>query len=215
MNEQEVEIINSLTKTEKIKIFLKNNIKLFIIFIILILLLIFGYLSFIEFSKTKKEKISNLYKNTIIAFTENNKLETKNKLIDVINEKDKTYSPLALYFLIENELLGTRNEVNKYFDIIIYEISLEKTIKDLNIYKKALYNSNFESEEILLEIIEPLIKSESLWRAHALYLMGEYYYSKSKKQKSKEFFNRIVSLNEANKDIRLEAQKRLQRDFSD
>ena len=215
MNEQEVEIINSLTKTEKIKIFLKNNIKLFIIFIILILLLIFGYLAFIEFSKTKKEKISNLYKNTIIAFTENNKLETKNKLIDVINEKDKTYSPLALYFLIENELLGTRNEVNKYFDIIIYEISLEKTIKDLNIYKKALYNSNFESEEILLEIIEPLIKSESLWRAHALYLMGEYYYSKSKKQKSKEFFNRIVSLNEANKDIRLEAQKRLQRDFSD
>lgn len=215
MNEQEVEIINSLTKAEKIKIFLKNNIKLFIIFIILILLLIFGYLAFIEFSKTKKEKISNLYKNTIIAFTENNKLETKNKLIDVINEKDKTYSPLALYFLIENELLGTRNEVNKYFDIIIYEISLEKTIKDLNIYKKALYNSNFESEEILLEIIEPLIKSESLWRAHALYLMGEYYYSKSKKQKSKEFFNRIVSLNEANKDIRLEAQKRLQRDFSD
>ena len=187
MNEQEVEIINSLTKAEKIKIFLKNNIKLFIIFIILILLLIFGYLAFIEFSKTKKEKISNLYKNTIIAFTENNKLETKNKLIDVINEKDKTYSPLALYFLIENELLGTRNEVNKYFDIIIYEISLEKTIKDLNIYKKALYNSNFESEEILLEIIEPLIKSESLWRAHALYLMGEYYYSKSQKRLQRDF----------------------------
>jgi len=45
--------------------------------------------------------------------------------------------------------------------------------------------------------------------------MAEYFYSKDHKQKSKEFFNQIIILEKSNSDIRLQAEKRLNRDLSD
>jgi len=66
-----------------------------------------------------------------------------------------------------------------------------------------------------LNILNPVIKSESVWKSHALYLMAEYFYSKNEMQKSKEFFNQIVNLENANNEIKLESQKRLNRDLSD
>ena len=45
--------------------------------------------------------------------------------------------------------------------------------------------------------------------------MAEYFYSKNEMQKSKEFFNQIVNLENANQEIKLESQKRLNRDLSD
>ena len=45
--------------------------------------------------------------------------------------------------------------------------------------------------------------------------MAEYFYSKNEKQKSKEFFNQIVNLENANQEIKLESQRRLNRDLSE
>ena len=45
--------------------------------------------------------------------------------------------------------------------------------------------------------------------------MAEYFYSKNEMQKSKEFFNQIVNLENANNEIKVESQKRLNRDLSD
>ena len=215
MNDQEIEIINSLTKTQKIKNFTKKNIKYLISFFVIILLIILGFFALKEINDRKKVEISNLYKNSIINFSDTNKLQIIQNLIEIINKKDETYSPLALYFLIENNLITSKKEINLYFDIIINELKLNKTIKNLNIYKKALYNSDSSSEEEILNIINPLIKEDNIWRSHSLYLIGEYYYSKNQKQKSKEFFEKIISINNSNPDIKLEAQKRLQRDFSE
>ncbi len=215
MNEQEIEIINSLTRTQKIKNFTKKNIKFIILIIIVILLSIFGFFVLKEINDRKKVEISNLYKNSIINFSDTNKAQVIKNLTGIIKKKDETYSPLALYFLIENNLISSKEEVNLYFDIIINELKLNKTIKDLNIYKKALYNSDFSSEEEILNIINPLIKENNIWRSHSLYLIGEYYYSKNQKQKAKEFFEKIISINNTNPEIKLEAQKRLQRDFSE
>ena len=215
MNEQDIEIIDSLNRSQKIKNFFKNNLKIILVILFLILLVVFGYLVFKEFQEDKRIKISNLYKNTILNFNENNKDKTISNLKEIINEKDDTYSPLALYFIIENDLILSQDKVNEYFDKIIYDLNLNKTIKNLNIYKKALYNSNYQSGEELLKILDPLLKSDNAWRSHSLYLMGEYYFSKNQKQKSKDFYEKIVKIEDANEDIKLEAQKRLQRDFSD
>ena len=62
--------------------------------------------------------------------------------------------------------------------------------------------------------MKPLINSESVWKSHALYLMAEFFYSKNEKQKSKEFFEKILEMENSNPKIKIEAQKRLQRDFS-
>ena len=98
---------------------------------------------------------------------------------------------------------------------MIEEISLDEEIKNLNIYKKALYNADNSDENDLLKILNPIIKSESVWKSHALYLMAEYFYSKNEMQKSKEFFSQIINLKNVNEEIKLEAQKRLNRDFSE
>tara|TARA_B100002051_G_scaffold220400_1_gene214144 strand:+ start:722 stop:1132 length:411 start_codon:yes stop_codon:yes gene_type:complete len=134
---------------------------------------------------------------------------------EVIEDKDSTYSPLALYYLIDNNLIDNKDEINNLFDILINKTSLETEIKNLIIYKKALYNADFSTESELLDILNSLINSESVWKSHALYLLAEYFYSKNEKQKSKEFFNQILSIENANQDIIKEAQKRLNRDLSE
>ena len=98
---------------------------------------------------------------------------------------------------------------------VIEDISQKKEIKNLIIYKKALYNANFTNENDLLKILKPIINSDSVWKSHALYLMAEYFYSKNQKEKSKEFFNQIISLENANQDFKIESQKRLNRDLSE
>ena len=48
MNDQEIEIIDSLNRSQKIKNFFKNNLKIILTLILLILLTIFGYFVFNE-----------------------------------------------------------------------------------------------------------------------------------------------------------------------
>ena len=136
-------------------------------------------------------------------------------MLEIINEKDSTYSPLSLYFIIDNKLISDVEKINNLFDIIIEKISLDNEIKNLIIFKKASYNADQAQESELLNILNPLINSKSVWKSHALYLMAEYFYSKDQKQKSKEFFNQIISLENANPDIKLQTEKRLNRDLSE
>jgi len=131
----------------------------------------------------------------------------------MVKKNDSTYSPLALYFLIDNNIIEESNELNELFDQVINKTNLETEIKDLIIYKKALFNSDFTSENELLKILNPLINSDSVWKSHALYLLAEYFFSKNEKEKSKEFFNKIMTSKSSNSNIKLEAQKRLNRDF--
>ena len=64
-------------------------------------------------------------------------------------------------------------------------------------------------------MLNPLINSKSVWRSHALYLMAEYFFAEDQNQKAKEFFNQIVGLENSNPDIRVQAEKRLNRDLSE
>ena len=213
--DEDIAIINKNTRSEKIKNFFINNTKKLIIVISAIVLIIFGYFIYEDLKKKNKIKLANRYNLVTIKFISGDKNKFENELIDIVNEKDRTYSPLALYFLIDNNIVNENKKINELFDVIINETSLEEEIKNLVIYKKALFNSDFESENNLIQILSPVINSDSVWRSHALYLMAEYFYYKNQKQKSKDFFNQILTLENSNPNIRIETQKRLNRDFSD
>ena len=213
--DEDTAIINSNTRNEKIKDFFIKNKKLLISFLVIILVLLMGYFAFAEYQDKKKIKISDQYNKTVFEYSSINKENTKSILIDLINKKDSTYSPLALYFIIDNALIIEQSTVNKLFDVIIEDVSLEKEVKNLIIYKKALYNADNSDENELLEILKPILNSESVWKVHGLYFMAEYFYSKNEKQKAKEFFNQIVLLKNANQDLIVESQKRLSRDISE
>ena len=213
--DEDISIINSNTRKEKIKNFFLNNKKKILIFLITIVLLVISFFGYEEFKDNQRERVSNLFYSTIIDYDGNNKEKTANKLKQIIKLKDETYSPLSLYFILDNNLISNRSEINSLFDTLISKTSLDKEIKNLIIYKKGLYNADQVSENELLEILNPIIKSESVWTSHALYLLAEYFYSKNQKQKSKDFFSQIINLKKSNSDIVIQAQKRLNRDLSD
>jgi hypothetical protein len=213
--EEDISIINNNTRNEKVRNFFVNNKNKIISTTVVLVIILIGAYSFDSYKTNKKKEISNKFNSITLTHSENTKEITTKNLVEIINEQDPTYSPLSLYFIIDNKLISNQSEINSYFDILIEKISLDKEIKNLVIYKKALFNSDQAQESDLLNILNPLINSESVWKSHALYLMAEYFYSKDQKQKSKEFFNQIASLEDANPDIKLQAQKRLNRDLSD
>ena len=213
--DEETAIIDQNTRNEKIKNFFtrnKNKIISIVVVLIVILCIFFGYG---EYSDRQKVKLSDKYNSITIQYNAQKKETAKKGLVEIINEKDATYSPLALYFIIDNNLSEQLDEINNYFDILINETSLEKEIKNLIIYKKALFNADQADEIQLLEILKPILNSESVWKSHSLYLIAEFFFSKNQKIKSKEFFEQIVSLQNPNSDILSQTKKRLQRDFSE
>tara|TARA_B100001250_G_scaffold24980_1_gene20702 strand:- start:1234 stop:1878 length:645 start_codon:yes stop_codon:yes gene_type:complete len=213
--DQEVEIISSETRKEKIKNFFINNKKKIISIVICFFLILFSFFFYQEYEKKNNERLANRYNAAIIEYESGEKSKILNTMKDIIEYKDKTYSPLAFYYLLDNDLITSKEETNKYFDILINEIALDSENKNLTIFKKGLFNSEFANENELLNILNPVIKSESIWKPHALYLMAEYYFAKKEKKKSKEFFEQLISLKNISEKIRLEAQKRLRSDFSE
>ena len=214
MNE-DISIINSNTRREKIRNFFINNKKLLIIFFSLIILLVFSYFAYEEIKSRNNKKLAERYNNIIINYDTKNELKIKKELVEIINKKNSTYSVLALYFIIDNDIKSSNEEINEYFDILINEVNFDKEIKNLIIYKKGLFSSDFESENNLIAILNPVINSDSVWKSHALYLIAEYFMDKNQKQKAKEFYNQILNYKKSNDNILVEARKRLNRDFSE
>ena len=212
---EDLSTLNTSNRQEKIKNFFGNHKNKIISGIIILIIIVIGVYSYDKYLVNKKKEISDNFNSITIKFKEDNKESTANQLIEIINKKDPTYSPLSLYFIIDNNLVNDQNIINSLFDTLIENTSLDKEIKNLVIYKKALFNADQFKEEDLLSILNPIINSESVWKSHALYLMAEYFYSGNQNQKAKEFFNQIISLENSNPDIRLQAEKRLNRDLSE
>ena len=215
MSQEDLDIINRETKKEKYINFFKKNKKVLIGLLFLIVFIILFYFIYNFYKVDQKEGIAEKYNNAALNYNPNNNSETILYMKEIILKKDRTYSPLALYFLIDNNLNLPNTEINEYFDIIINDVNLIKSNKYLNIYKKTLFNADLVSEQELLLMINPVLKEENEWKSHALYLMAEYYFENKQFNKSKEFYNNILSLKNGNQNIKLEAKIRLQRDFSD
>jgi len=213
--DEDFSIINSNTRNEKIKNFFLNNKSKLISVIVILIITIIGVLSYDKYLTNKKKEISDKFNSITIDYSEKIKDKTSNSLIEIIKKKDPTYSPLSLYFIIDNNLVSDQSKINSLFDLLINDTSLDREIKNLIIYKKALYNADNAEESDLLSMLNPIINSKSVWKSHSLYLMAEYFYANNQKQKAKEFFNQIITLENSNLDIRLQSEKRLNRDLSE
>ena len=214
--EEEIQIINENARKEKLKNFFAKNSKYLIFSITAVIILILAYFVYVEIKSRNHNKIAEKYNNIVNNFNNLKNTEQSTKeLIRIIEKKNLTYSPLSLYFILDNDLVSENDEINKYFDIVINISSLEKEIKNLNIYKKAIYNSDFVDETELVEILRPVTNSDSIWKSHSLFLLAEFFYFKNNKEESKKLLNEIINDGEGNQEIKLEAQKKLIRDFSE
>ena len=211
---EDIEIINQNTRVEKIKNFFSNNKKKLVGSLVLILLVIFSYFGYQEYKKKQKLGIAGIYNQITLKKITPKNTDDIEELVKIIKKKDPIYSALSLYFIIENDLVSDEKEINNFFDLVI-KSQEEKEIKNLIIYKKAMYNADGVSENDLLNILNPILKSKSVWKSHALLLMADYFEHNNNLIKSKDFLEEIVNSELVNNEIKIEAERRLKRNFSD
>lgn len=212
--DEDISIVNHNTRISLIKKFFKENIKkIFALFFIVITTLLVFFV-YDEFKKRKNANLAEAYNRLIFNTNNFSNDEIKNKLIEIINGKVDTYSTLALYYIIDNNLVDDQDKINELFNTII-AINKDTELKNLIIFKKALYFSDKLQENELLEILNPIINSESIWKQHALLLMGDFYFYNKQFSKSKEFFRKIIELKNLNPNLKNDVEIRLNRDFNE
>ena len=207
---EDIEIVNQNARIEKLKNFFSNNSKKLVGLLILLLLLLFSYFIYQEYKKRQKAEIAEAYNIITLKEVTNENFDDTKKLIEIIKKKDPVYSALSLYFIIENDLIKNKEEINNFFDLVI-KSQEEKEIENLIIYKKAMFNADIVSENELLKMLDPILKSDSIWKSHALILMADYFSNNNNFIKSKDFLEEIINSEAANNEIRIEAERRLKR----
>jgi len=209
MNENLFEAQYDITKKSKLRRFYESN-KILIFASIFILVILLGSFNFYLANK-EKEKIllSENYIQAKLYLANGNKNKAKSILKKVIFANDSTYSTLCFFLILNENLVTDYRELSILFDHILDNNKFDKEVKNLLIYKKALFNSNFISESELLEDIKPLLNKETLWRPHALLLIGDYFLSKKEYIKAKEFYAQILLIKNLQKDFYDQARSKL------
>ncbi|MCH2377603.1 MAG: hypothetical protein DSY31_03535 [Alphaproteobacteria bacterium] len=209
MNENLFETQYDVTKKSKLKKFYEVN-KILIFSVILILIIAIASVSF--YSETKEKKKILLSDNYLAAkvYLENgDRNKVKNILKTIIFANDSTYSTLSLFLILNENLIVDQGELSNLFDHVLENNKFEKEVKNLIIFKKALFQSNFVSELELLDAVKPLINTETVWKPHALLLLGDYFASKKEYLKAKEFYVQILSLKNLHKELYNHARSQL------
>jgi predicted negative regulator of RcsB-dependent stress response len=213
--DEDLAIIGKNTKKEEIKkIFIKHKIKIYFL-MGLILLSVFSVFYYLDIVKKKKAEIANKFIKASINYNLKEEAYYTKKFKEIINSHDSTYAPLALFFLIDNKVISSNEEINHLFDQVLNNANLEREIKNLVIYKKALINADFQPENIMIEILKPVINSESFWKSHSLLLLGDYFLFKGEKQKAKDFYSQILTSQKTNENIFNQAQKRILKNYGE
>ena len=209
MNENLFETQYDVTKKSKLKKFYEVN-KILIFSVTLILIIAIASVSF--YSETKEKKKILLSDNYLAAkvYLENgDRNKVKNILKTIIFANDSTYSTLSLFLILNENLIVDQLELASLFDHVLENNKFEKEIKNLLIFKKALFQSNFVSELELLDAVKPLINTETVWKPHALLLLGDYFASKKEYLKAKEFYIQILSLKNLHNELYNRARSQL------
>ena len=201
MDENFIDTSYDITKKSKLNIFY-NKYKILVFSILSILFILIVSVSFfLKNEENKKLVLSENYIKAKIFIKEGNKIEAKNILKNIIAENNSTYSTLALFLIISENLIKEENDLLNIFDKVIKTKVIDKELKNLIIFKKMLYQSNFASESELLESANILINSETIWKPNALLLMADYFTYKKEYSKAKEFYTKVLMLKDIHKDI--------------
>ncbi len=196
---------------EKRKIFdvLKSNIKTISVSIAVLIIAIVVY-SWLELrGDNKKNQLSENFIKAKILLSEKKNNKALNILVNIIQEKDSTYSTLSLYLIINQELEKDDKKILNYFDKILDISSLKNEDLDLVKFKKAIFISSYGKEEELLDLLNPIINSESVWKAQSIKFLGDFYFSKKEYKKADQYYNKLLNLQNSsidNKEIKRKIQ---------
>jgi hypothetical protein len=183
-----------ITKKSKLRAFYESKKKLIFLTTFFIILIIGLTVFYINSKKEKKILLSENYVTAKIYLENGNKEKSKSILREIVFANDATYSTLAFFLILNQELIDDERELIVLFDHILKNNNFDQEIQNLLIYKKAVFASNFITESELLNDIKPLLKKGTLWKPHALLLLGDYFSNKSEYIKAKEFYGQVLQI---------------------
>jgi|TARA_B110000967_G_C18874923_1_gene557742 predicted negative regulator of RcsB-dependent stress response len=179
---------------DRLFIFAKKNIKNLIILLALVFIFLIVFLFYSNAQEKNNIKIAEQYTKASILINEKKINESKLLLKFIIEKKHKFYSPLALYLVIDNNIIDDTAYIISSFDKILTINSLEDEHLNLIKIKKAIYLINLDDEKLIRKTLDPIINSNSVWRNMSINLLSEYFLSKNQKEKSQKY---ILLLNSA------------------
>ena len=199
-----------LTKKSKLREFYESNKILIYSSILTLIIIIVSYSYYQESKEKKKVFLSENYIQAKVYLESENKTEAVKILRNVIFANDPTYSTLSFFMILNENLIDDKYEVSELFDHLLENNKFDKEIRNLLLYKKALYKSNYVEESKLLEETKSLLNSEeSVWKAHALLLLGDFYFSKKEFMKAKDFYTQILFKKDLQPDLYNKAKSKL------
>ena len=198
-----------VTKKSKLKK-IYESYKILIFSVILIFIISLGAFNYyLETIKKKKMLLSENYLQAKIYLETGYKNEAINLLRELIFANDRTYSTLSFFLMLNRDLIGNYEEISSLFDHLLINNKYKEEEKNLLIYKKILFSSNFANEKKLLEDSKLLLNTNTLWKPHVLLLLGDYFVSKNENLKATEFYTQILSINNLHKDLYDQAKLKL------
>ena len=66
----------------------------------------------------QKKEIAKQYNQIKLKNITTENINEIQKIVEIIKKKDPVYSALSLNFIIENNLVDDKNDVNSFFDIV-------------------------------------------------------------------------------------------------
>ncbi len=209
MDKNSFETQYDVTKKSKLGKFYEENKVLIFSTVLILVIAIVSISYYFEVKEKKKILLAESYIEAKVYSENGDRNKAKNILKTIIFANDSTYSTLSLFLILNESLIIEQNELLDLFDQVLKNNKFEKEVRNLIIFKKALFQSNFVSESELLEAVNPLINTETLWKPHALLLLGDYFFSKKEYFKAKEFYIRVLSLKDLHKDLYMQATSQL------
>ena len=146
-------------KDKLISFYNKNKYKIFFIISILLIFVISSI--FIKFNNVKENSlISEKYVQAGLYLASGNKQNSKILYREIINSKNKFYSILSLYTIVEKNLEIDQDKILNLFQIV-EEIKKSKAQEDLLTFKKALYLIKILKVQKGNDLLKNLVESNS------------------------------------------------------
>ena len=109
-------------------------------------------------------------------------------------QQDKVYSPLSLFLILDQDLEKDNEIVLSYFDQILSIGDLKSEDVNLLRLKKAIFISNESKEQDMLELLNPVINSNSVWKFQSLKFLADYYFSSKQFKKAEQYYSILLNL---------------------
>ena len=191
----------NVTKKSKLIKFYESNKILIFSFVSIVVIALVSFSFYLENKEKKKFLLSENYLQAKIYLEKGQKNEAINILKEVIFANDSTYSTLCFFLIMNQNLINDYKELSDLFNHLLGNNKFSKEVKNLLIYKKALLDSNYVSESELLESMKPILNTETIWKPHALLLLGDYFVSKKEYIKAIEFYQKIFTIKNLHNDL--------------